>query len=232
MEPSDPLNLDKTTTKRFAFAPRERDRSDTANSITENSRQRRNRRFMLTVIIGLVALITVAIVSFGDDDETAVQITAENASVSQTGAVALEGVSYQGVTGEGKNFVILAETAFENTTQPDLVNMVSPRARVDTVSGNPITIQSNNGEFMRVDKTVNLSGRVVIVRPDLGYTLLTEEAFADLGKGMMKSEKPVRGFSPNGNISAGGLIITENSEDILFTGKSRLVINRGFQPVN
>lgn len=217
--------------QKFTFAPRERNQDDTRASVTESSRQRRTRQVVLAAVIGAVAMVVVAIVSFNNEEEITVQITADSANINETGTVALEGLSYKGVTGDGKDFIILAETATESMQRPEEVKMVSPRARVDTASGNPITIRSNTGKFMRIANTVNLKGRVVIVRPDLGYTLLTEEAFADLGKGLMKSDSPVRGFSPNGNIRSAGMLIDETSQDVIFTGKSTLVLNQGFRPV-
>ena len=67
---------------------------------------------------------------------------------------------------------------------------------------------------------------MVIVRPDLGYTLLTDEAFANLDTGVMISEVPVRGFSPTTRINSDGMVIAEG-RDILFTGKSRIILNQG-----
>ena len=67
----------------------------------------------------------------------------------------------------------------------------------------------------------------MIVRPDLGYTLLTDEAFANLDTGVMISEVPVRGFSPSTRINSDGMVIAEEARDILFTGKSRIILNQG-----
>ena len=42
----------------------------------------------------------------------------------------------------------------------------------------------------------------------------------------MISEVPVRGFSPTTRINSDGMVIAEG-RDILFTGKSRIILNQG-----
>lgn len=222
----------KRPRQRFAFSPRVAENSDTADSVSRDSRLRRNRQIILAVLIAAILAVSARLVNFESGDETTVQISAREASVDQGGTVSLEGLSYRGVTNTGKNFIVLADLASESTEQPDLVTMVSPRARVETAEGDPITIRSNTGELMRKTNTVNLTGKVVIFRPDIGYTLMTEEASANLGSGKLVSEVPIQGFSPDGSIQSSGMVIGGDDESIRFTGKSRLVINRATRPAN
>ena len=221
----------KPPARRFAFAPRETDGADTADSVFRDNLRRRRLQIALASVVGAIVLVSIGLVEFGAEEETTVQIGVQKASVDQGGTVSLEGLSYKGVTSSGRNFVVLADEASESTERPDLVSMVSPRARVDTEAGNPITIRSERGELERATNTVTLTGKVVIVRPDLGLTLTTEEAFADLGSGTLRSEVPVRGTSPDGSIDSGGIVIAGDDGNILFTGKSTLVIDRGVGPV-
>ena len=118
----------------------------------------------------------------------------------------------------------MAETAIESTDNPEIVTMTSPRARVDTDDGNPMTMRSLNGAFNRNEDRVDLEGRVVIVRPDIGYTLMTDTAIAYLNSGKMVSDQEVRGFSPRARVRADGMVISENGDNVLFTGKSTLRI--------
>ena len=217
--------------RRFAFAPRETDGADTADSVSRDSRRRRLRQIALASVIGAIVVVSIGLVEFDSGEETTVQIGVQKASVDPGGTVSLEGLSYKGVTSSGRNFIVLADEASESTERPDLVSMVSPRARVDTEAGNPITIRSNSGELERTSNTVTLSGKVVIVRPDLGLTLTTEEAFADLASGTLRSEVPVRGTGPDGSIDSGGIVIAGNDGNILFTGRATLVIDKGVGPV-
>ena len=216
--------------RRFAFAPREAAGANTADSVTRDTRRRRNRQIVLAAVIGLIVVLSASLINLDNNDETAVQLGIESATVDQEGSVSIEGLSFKGVTDTGREFEILADQASESTDQPDLVIMDSPRATVETAGGNPITIRSDSGEFLRGSNTINLSGDVVIVRPDLGYTLRTEKAFADLESGELVSESPVRGIGPDGKVDSGGIIISGNEEGIVFTGRTTLVINTGLGP--
>ena len=219
------------STQRLAFAPRETDVVDTADSVSRDNRRRRRRQVALASAIGAIVLASIGLVEIDSGEETTVQIGIQKASVDQSGTISLEGLSYKGVTSSGRNFVVQADRASESTERPDLVSMVRPRATVDTEAGDRITVQSDSGEFERASNTVTLTGRVVITRPDRGLTLMTEEVFADLGSGTLKSETPVRGISPDGVINAEGIVIAGEDGNILFTGRSKFVINEGNTPV-
>ncbi|MGC6485269.1 MAG: LPS export ABC transporter periplasmic protein LptC [Candidatus Puniceispirillales bacterium] len=212
----------------FSFAPRQMSEDSIATSIASDTSRRRTQLLLVAASLGVIALLGLALVNL-QDSKLEVQVSAEKADLDDAGNVQMEGLSYRGITKDGNDFVLLAETAAENTETPDRVLMTGPRARVDTKTGNPITIRANEGDFSRVRNTVNLKGRVVIVRPDLGYTLLTDEAFTNLDTGMIISEVPVRGFSPNARVNSAGMIINEEARDVTFTGKARLILNQGIR---
>lgn len=215
------------STRRLAFAPRETGGADTADSVSRDSRRRRLRQIALASAVGAIVLASIGLVEFDSGEETTVQIGIQRTTVDQSGTISLEGLSYKGVTSSGRNFAVLADNASESTERPDLVLMTSPRATVDTEAGDPITIRSDRGELKRTDNTVTLIGDVVITRPDLGLTLTTEEAVADLASGTLRSESPVRGVGSGGSINSGGIVIAGDNGNIIFTGKSKLVIDKG-----
>lgn len=227
MTPAEPNDPGEQLHRRFAFAPRKMDSTETADSVSQDSKRRRNRQIALAAVIGFIVILSIGLANLGGEEETAVQLSIDAATIEPGGAVSLEGLSYKGVTDSGRSFVILADSASESAEQPDRVTMASPRARVDSATGDPITIRSSSGELMRGDNTLRLIGQVVIVRPDLGYTLMTDEAVADFNNGVLKSEKPVRGFSPDGNIRSGGIIISGDNEDLLIEGTNGATMEWG-----
>ena len=197
--------------KKFSFAPRGAD-DLAARNVVSGERQRRSLR---NVILGGVLVISGAIISalvISNEKEIKVQVAEEKEEVKKpSSGLELKGLSYKGITSDGNDFIVLAETAIEDQNQPELVELKSPRARVDTTSGNPMTLRSLSGSFYRDQDRVDLNGRVVIVRPDIGYTLMT-------------SDQEVRGFSPRARVRADGMVISERGENVLFTGKSTLRI--------
>lgn len=213
------------TKKSFSFAPRKRDKSS-AKSVVEASRRHRTIRAGLIIGAGLVLAAVGGFLGLGNDADIKVQIKTASDPSPESRNVELKGASYKGLTSGGNDFIVLADTATENPDRPNQIDMASPRARVDTASGKPITIRSNEGEFFRDENRVNLTGRVVIVRPDLGYTLMTEEADADLETGRMTSDKEVRGYGPKANIRSNGMIIEDKGNDLTFLGHAVLVLNQ------
>jgi LPS export ABC transporter protein LptC len=216
--------------KRFTFAPKTATTERPLEWILENNRQRRNIRFALMAGIAFIAAIIMSFMSFTSDSEVKVQITSNPTSIKESATLKLSGLTYKGVTSDGNDFIVLAETAWETPEKPNLVELVSPRARVDSDADNPITLRANNGYFDRINERINFNGRVVIVRPDIGYTLRTEAAIAHLNSGIMTSDQRVRGFSPQGQVQSEGMIIGKNGQDVLFTGKSILTLRQPTVP--
>lgn len=226
--PSDDKKDKERRKKPFSFAPRTRDTSS-AKSMVEASRRHRAIRAGLIIGVGVVVVAVGGLLGLGGQTDIKVQLKAETETTPETRNVELKGVSYKGVTSGGNEFIVLADTAIENPDKPNQIDMSSPRARVDTTNGRPITIRSNEGEFYRDENRVNLTGRVVIVRPDLGYTLLTEEADADLKTGRIISQREVRGYGPKANIRSNGMIIEEKGNDLTFIGHAILVLNQAIR---
>ncbi len=218
--PTDQENNGKT----YSFAPRSEPISDGTRDLLQSDKQRNYQRYLVLIALLVLAGIGLSFISLTEEEEIKIQV--ESTIQEESGALVLEGVTYKGLTSEGNDFIVLAETAAENPDKPDQVALTSPRARVDTDTGNPMTIRSNNGLFFRNDDRVDLDGRVVIVRPDLGYTLLTEQAVAFLDSGMMTSNVQVRGFSPQGQVTADGMEIKDHGRDVLFKGKSILTLKQ------
>jgi len=218
-----PTDQDKQG-KTYSFAPRSEPISDGTRDLLQSDKQRNYQRYLVLIALLVLAGIGLSFISLTEEEEIKIQV--ESTIQEESGALVLEGVTYKGLTSEGNDFIVLAETAAENPDKPDQVALTSPRARVDTDTGNPMTIRSNNGLFFRNDDRVDLDGRVVIVRPDLGYTLLTEQAVAFLDSGMMTSNVQVRGFSPQGQVTADGMEIKDHGRDVLFKGKSILTLKQ------
>ena len=216
----------EATRKSFTFAPRGISSAQPVERILEGDRQRKSLRFSLMIGTGVVAAVVLSFISLTAEEEIKVQVAADAPKVEATGSLELKGLTYKGITNDGNDFIVLAEIARETPDKPDEVELISPRARVDTTSGNPMTLRSNEGQFNRLAQRVHLNGRVVIVRPDIGYTLMTEAAIADLNSGKMSSDQLVRGFSPRARVKAQGMVINNNGLDVLFTGKSTLTIRQ------
>lgn len=223
-QPNAPAQNQTEARKQFTFAPRSDIGDQPVERIIAADRKRKNLRIGLMAGIGILSAVILSFVSLTAEEDIKLQVASEAPQPQQSGSLELGGLKYKGVTAEGNDFIVLAKSAIESPELPNQISLTAPRARVDGTSGNPMTIRSNQGQFYRDNKRVDLNGRVVIVRPDIGYTLMTEAAVAHLDTGLMTSNKIVRGFSPRARIKADGMVISQNGQDVLFKGKSRLTI--------
>ncbi len=214
----------------FSFAPRQMTEDTIASSIASNNNRRRTQVLLLAVSLGFIALLGLGLINL-EQNKLEVQISVDKTDIDQSGNINLEGLTYSGVTRDGNKFRLMAVTASENTEFPDKVLMTSPSARVETQTGKLMTIEADEGDFLRNRNMIKLKGSVVIKRTG-GYTLTTDEAVANLDTGIMTSKVPVEGFSPNARINSDGMIITGDIRDITFTGNSTMAFNESPRTVN
>ena len=222
--PPEQSKSDDNVRKQFTFAPRSDIGDQPVERILAAGQKRKKLGIGLMVGIGILSAIILSFVSLTAEEDIKVQVASQDPQPQQSGSLELGGLKYKGVTAEGNDFIVLAKSAIESPELPNQISLTAPRARVDGTSGNPMTIRSNEGQFYRDNKRVDLNGRVVIVRPDIGYTLMTEAAIAHLDTGLLTSDNIVRGFSPRARVKADGMVISQNGKDVLFKGKSRLTI--------
>jgi LPS export ABC transporter protein LptC len=224
MSPSAPPNTSaKEQRKTFSFAPRTSDNEESASSITASEQRRKSIRNFILLGVFIISSAVIYALIISSEEEIKVQVVADAEQAKQlSGGLEVKGLSFKGTTEDGSDFVVLADSAREMANQPNLVQLTSPRARIDTQTGNPMTLQALKGTIYRKEGRVDLEGLVVIVRPDPGYTLMMDKVVAHLDTGLITSDRPVRGSSPRADISAGGIIISNGGQNIRFTGKSKL----------
>jgi LPS export ABC transporter protein LptC len=224
MSPSAPPNTSAPEQRKtYSFAPRSSGNDGSTSSIDASERRRKSiRNFILLGVLIISGAVILALI-ISSEEEIKVQVVADPEKTEQlTAGLEVKGLSFKGTTEDDNDFIVLADSAREMTNQPNLVLLTSPRAQINTPTGNPMTLQSLKGTIYRREGRVDLEGQVVIVRPDPGYTLMMDKVVAHLDTGLITSDRPVRGYSPRADISADGIIISNTGQNIRFTGKSKL----------
>ena len=207
------------------MAPEQRpgSESDTAYQVATWSGQRWRYILILTGFIGLAGVSSLLI--WEQSDTVNIQVTATNPELpTNSQSFRLEGATYKGNTADGDAYVLFADVATEDADQQGLIEMLAPRAKLDQPDQQSLTIRSNEGVYYADDEELQLTGRVVIVQPDTGYTLYTEAARAWLDAGIVESTDDVHGYGPDSMITSKGMVISRPDNNVIFTGKSALVI--------
>ena len=207
------------------MAPEQRpgSESDTAYQVATWSGQRWRYILILTGFIGLAGVSSLLI--WEQSDTVNIQVTVTNPELpTNSQSFRLEGATYKGNTADGDAYVLFADVATEDADQQGLIEMLAPRAKLDQPDQQSLTIRSNEGVYYADDEELQLTGRVVIVQPDTGYTLYTEAARAWLDAGIVESTDDVHGYGPDSMITSKGMVISKPDNNVIFTGKSALVI--------
>lgn len=105
-----------------------------------------------------------------------------------------------------------------------LINLNDPFANITLENGAFVALKSNLGHFNQEEKSVHLNGSVTLFHEN-GVEFETTNAKILLKKGTAESDEPVKGQGPFGNIESEGFKISNNGNQVVFTGKSRLVLN-------
>ena len=207
------------------MAPEQRpgSESDTAYQVATWSGQRWRYILILTGFIGLAGVSSLLI--WEQSDTVNIQVTVTNHALpANSQSFRLEGATYKGNTADGDTYVLFADVATEDADQQGVIEMLAPRAKLDQPDQQSLTIRSNEGVYYVDDEELQLTGRVVIVQPDTGYTLYTEAARAWLDAGIVESTDDVHGYGPDSMITSKGMVISRPDNNVIFTGKSALVI--------
>ncbi len=219
----DPLNpqdamIDETKTPSFAPRNIQADRQ-----LSKSSGRGLRYALLASGMLALVGVITLLIQT--KEDAISFKVTPQEAATDTTEkTLTLEGVVYKGQTSEGEDFVLFADRTAESPDEDGKITMIAPRAKIDQPNDQSLTIRSNEGVYFQQVEHIHLSGRVVIVQPETGYTLYTEAVSARLEEDIIESLTTVRGFGPSSSITADGMIITNRGRDVVFVGNSALVL--------
>ena len=131
---------------------------------------------------------------------------------------------FSGVDKEKRPFTLTADTARQNPENNDLVGLEVPKADIMTKEGAWVVVTSKTGIYQPDSHFLDMFGDVTMFH-DKGYQFHTQQARVDLDSGSASGDQPTDGVGPAGTINGEGFRILKKGETVLFTGKSKLVMN-------
>lgn len=194
-------------------APRRADVERTVRSAGRHSRMVRVLRvgLPLAVLLGLGAFVAVTYFN---------PMAALKALPSVSGKLAVQGSKITmelpriaGITRDSRSYELTAETAVQDITKPDQVELQNLRANMEMADADMVVITAKSGTYNTKGDRVVLREHVVVTSAQ-GYNAKLREAVVDMKKGNVVSERPVEVKLPNGVLTANGLEI-ENSGDVV-----------------
>lgn len=189
------------------------------------------RRFAVRVakwflpLAGVGLLVAIAVWPELDRMEDRARVSFRRVIQTQPDAVRLVEPRYQGLDEQNRPFTVTATVATQ-TEDPDIVDLDRPRADVLLTDGSWVLLESKQGRFDKGRHLLDLSGDVTLWQ-DGGNMLVTAAAEVQLQEGSASGDKPVAAQGPFGTLVSEGFRLTERGQVVVFTGRSRAVLEGG-----
>jgi len=169
----------------------------------------------VTVVIGLI--IVTLITYFNPLRMLAkLPINIDNLVVSGT-KVTMEQPRLAGFTSDARAYELTADTAAQDMTKPDIVELRNIRAKVEMQDKSSMEMTAITGIYDAKGETLKLD-REILLRSSTGYQGRLSEALIDIRKGNVVSEHPVEVKMLQGTLNANRLDILDSGDLVRFHG--------------
>jgi len=169
----------------------------------------------VTVVIGLI--IVTLITYFNPLRMLAkLPINIDNLVVSGT-KVTMEQPRLAGFTSDARAYELTADTAAQDMTRPDIVELRNIRAKVEMQDKTSMEMTAVSGIYDAKGETLKLD-REILLRSSTGYQGRLSEALIDIHKGNVVSEHPVEVKLLQGTLNANRLDILDSGDLVRFHG--------------
>jgi lipopolysaccharide export system protein LptC len=120
-----------------------------------------------------------------------------------------------GFTRDKRAYELHAETAVQDITSPDIVELQNLRARLEMQDKDVVNVTANSGTYSTKADKVILRDQVVVTSQQ-GYKAMLREAAIEMKKGNVVSEHPVDITLPNGWLKSNRMEIVDSGDVVRF----------------
>jgi len=193
-------------------------------------------RYTRFVVYGKWSLLVVAVVLTASliiwplvtKDSSGLRISfIENKAVkSRPTSPVMQSPTYSGSGSSGQQYKITGKTATQQT--PMLIVIDAVEATMTKPDGSWRILKANKAEFQQDKRLIDLLGNVTVVDAQ-GTNFVTEHATIDTTTSRIYGTKRITGTGNMGKLVASGFEITDNGDNIRFTGGDapvKLIIQR------
>ena len=143
-------------------------------------------------------------------------INIDNLVVSGT-KVTMEQPRLSGFTSDARAYELTADTAAQDMTKPDIVELRNIRAKVEMQDKTSVEMTAVSGIYDAKGETLKLD-REILLRSSTGFQGRLSEALIDIRKGNVVSEHPVEVKLLQGTLNANRLDIFDSGDVVRFHG--------------
>ena len=143
-------------------------------------------------------------------------INLDNLVVSGT-KVTMERPRLSGFTHDARAYELTADTAAQDMTKPDIVELRNIRAKVEMQDKSSMELTARSGIYDSKGETLRLEQNILL-NSSTGYQGRLSEAMIDIRKGNVVSEHPVEVKLLQGTLNANRLDIVDSGDLVRFHG--------------
>jgi lipopolysaccharide export system protein LptC len=137
--------------------------------------------------------------------------------------ITMEAPRLAGVTRDARAYEMTAQSAAQDITRPDKLELQGVRAKFETPDRALVNVTAASGLYDTKDDMLRLNKDVLITSTS-GYEVVMTEAVIDIRTNHVVSDKPVAVKMISGNINANALEVTDSGDTIRFTGGVTMTI--------
>ncbi len=182
----------------------------------------RHSRMVRTIRIGLPAAILIGGLGYGAFvyfKPMSVLASVPNVSgklAVQGSKITMELPKIVGITRDQRSYQLTAETAVQDITKPDEVELQNLHAEMEMADADMVVITAKSGTYLTKGDKVVLREHVVVTSTQ-GYNAKLSQAVVDMKKGNVVSNQHVEVRMPSGLINANGMEVENSGEVVRFT---------------
>jgi len=120
-----------------------------------------------------------------------------------------------GITRDQRSYQLTAETAIQDITKPDEVELQNLHAEMEMAGADMVVITAKSGTYLTKGDKIVLREHVVVTSTQ-GYNAKLHQAVVDMKKGNVASDQPVEVRMPSGLINANGMEVENSGEVVRF----------------
>jgi lipopolysaccharide export system protein LptC len=197
-------------------APATRDRSREFRRASRHSRLIRMMR--VAIPLGIAAgCALIVVVTFFNPFRLPVEVKIDPGKLLLEGTkVAMELPRIAGFTHDQRRYEVTAKAAFQDLTNPGVLEFTTIAAKVQSPSDGDITVAAKNGVYNTKQELLRLQDEIVI-RTGSGLEALMQQAILDVKAGTIMSDAPVTVSLPEGTVDANRLDVSEGGSVVRFS---------------
>lgn len=156
-------------------------------------------------------------------DGSRFRVKVSDIALDRADSLTMLNARFEGVDSKNQPYTLTADQATQLGESQGLIRLDLPKGDIALADGAWLALDAREGHYDREAEVLDLVGGVTLVH-DRGFEIQTQSAKLNLKAGIAEGFDPVHGQGPAGTLDAEGFRVIDRGDTIIFTGRSRMVL--------